>query len=203
MHRLPWVIEFSSGDVAFMITPSSTCNRSVQPTPQYGQIVSVAVMRDSSHVPSARFSYSVVAINAPVGHTAMQLPQYTHADSGSGTANSVDLRGLGYGGGERGIRRRMMAGHGRIARSRRRRRSRRSKPFGLRLVFVDPLGDLWRRREIDRGREHLENELAAVLDARRLRVHDHSLFDRARARWNEDACAVHLDDADAARIHRM
>ncbi len=85
------MIEFSSGDVALTISPSSTCSRSVHPTPQYGQIVSVAVMRDSSHVPAARLSNSVFAISAPVGHTAMQLPQYTHADSGSGTANSVEM----------------------------------------------------------------------------------------------------------------
>ncbi len=37
-------------------------------------------------------SNSVFAISAPVGQTAMQLPQYTHADSGSATANSVLMR---------------------------------------------------------------------------------------------------------------
>ena len=37
-------------------------------------------------------SYSGLAISAPVGHTPMQLPQYTHADSGSGTACSVEIR---------------------------------------------------------------------------------------------------------------
>src|SRR5262245_66344387 len=91
MQRLPCVIEFSNGDVALTISPSSTCSRSVQPTPQYGQIVSVCVMRDSSQVPAARLSNSVFAISAPVGHTAMQLPQYTHADSGSANANSVEM----------------------------------------------------------------------------------------------------------------
>src|SRR4051812_6941937 len=91
MQRLPCVIEFSNGDVAFTISPLSTCSRSVQPTPQYGQMVSVCVMRESSHVPAARLSNSVFAMSAPVGQTAMQLPQYTQADSGSGTANSVEM----------------------------------------------------------------------------------------------------------------
>ena len=31
-------------------------------------------------------------MSAPVGHTAMQLPQYTHAESGSGLAYSVEMR---------------------------------------------------------------------------------------------------------------
>jgi hypothetical protein len=31
-------------------------------------------------------------MSAPVGQTAMQLPQYTQAESGSGTANSVEIR---------------------------------------------------------------------------------------------------------------
>ena len=30
-------------------------------------------------------------MSAPVGHTAMQLPQYTHADSGSVTSSSVEM----------------------------------------------------------------------------------------------------------------
>ena len=64
---------------------------SVQPTPQYGQIVSVVVSRDSSQFAGSRLSNSRFAISAPVGQTAMQLPQYTHADSGSGTANSVEM----------------------------------------------------------------------------------------------------------------
>src|SRR5436190_16097079 len=92
MQRLPSVTGFSSGDVAFTISPSCTCSVSVQPTPQYGQIVSTVVCSSSFQVPAARSSYSRLAIRAPVGHTAMQLPQYTHADSGSGTANSVEMR---------------------------------------------------------------------------------------------------------------
>ena len=43
MHRLPAVIALSSGEVAFTISPSCTCSVSVQPTPQYGQMVSVVV----------------------------------------------------------------------------------------------------------------------------------------------------------------
>ncbi len=40
------------------------------------------VWRDSSQVPAFRWSCSLLNISAPVGHTAMQLPQYTHADVG-------------------------------------------------------------------------------------------------------------------------
>src|SRR5256885_17081486 len=69
-HKLPTVIELSSGDVAFTITLSCTCSVSVHPTPQYGQIVSVSVCLDSSHVPAPSMSCSGFAINAPVGQTA-------------------------------------------------------------------------------------------------------------------------------------
>ncbi len=54
---------------------SCTWSDSVQPTPQYGQIVSVLVCRDSSQVPAWRISYSLRNIKAPVGQTPMQLPQ--------------------------------------------------------------------------------------------------------------------------------
>ena len=37
-------------------------------------------------------SCSLLNISAPVGHTPMQLPQYTHALSSSGTAYSVEIR---------------------------------------------------------------------------------------------------------------
>ena len=43
MHKLPSVMELSRGDVDFTISPSCSCSVSVQPTPQYGQIVSTAV----------------------------------------------------------------------------------------------------------------------------------------------------------------
>ena len=43
MQRLPSVMELSSGDVDFTISPSCSCRVRVHPTPQYGQIVSVAV----------------------------------------------------------------------------------------------------------------------------------------------------------------
>ena len=43
-------------------------------------------------MPAARRSYSLLNMSAPVGQTAMQLPQYTHAESGSGLANSVAMR---------------------------------------------------------------------------------------------------------------
>ena len=65
----------SGGEVTLTISLSWTCRVSVQPTPQYGQIVSVRVWRSSSHVPAARISCSDVNMSAPVGHTWMQLPQ--------------------------------------------------------------------------------------------------------------------------------
>ena len=82
----------SSGDVAFTISFPCTWRVSVQPTPQYGQIVSVLFCSSSFQLPSARMSNSRLAISAPVGHTAMQLPQYTHAESGRETASSVEIR---------------------------------------------------------------------------------------------------------------
>src|SRR5438105_4103502 len=57
-HRLPSVIELSCGELAFTIRPSCTCSRSVQPTPQNGQIVSVIVCSGSFQRPSARRSNS-------------------------------------------------------------------------------------------------------------------------------------------------
>src|ERR1700675_2129694 len=92
MQRWPFVTWLSQGEVTFTISLSCTCTSSSQPTPQYGQIVSVTACADSSHVPACRMSNSLVNIKAPVGHTPMQLPQYTHADSSSGTAYSVEIR---------------------------------------------------------------------------------------------------------------
>ena len=85
-------MSWSSGEVTLTISLSCTCSVSVQPTPQYGQIVSVCAWAASSHVPAARRSCSLLNMSAPVGQTAMQLPQYTQAESGSGTANSVAMR---------------------------------------------------------------------------------------------------------------
>src|SRR5262249_28858450 len=48
MQRCPLVTSWSSGDVTRTIALSCTRSSSVQPTPQYGQIVSVTVWRDSS-----------------------------------------------------------------------------------------------------------------------------------------------------------
>src|SRR6185436_6647903 len=92
MQRLPRVMSLSKGDVALTISPSCTWSVKVQPTPQYGQMVSVAVCADGAQPPLARRSYSRLTINAPVGQTAMQLPQYTHADFGNAAANSVEMR---------------------------------------------------------------------------------------------------------------
>src|SRR5262245_31428462 len=91
MHRWPCVTLTSIGEVTFTIWLSCVCSVSVQPTPQYGQIVLVLFWRAGSHVPAARMSCSDLNASAPVGHTPMQLPQYTHADCGSGTSCSVEM----------------------------------------------------------------------------------------------------------------
>src|SRR5690242_8600173 len=92
MQRLPLVTSWSSGDDTLTISLSCTCRSRLHPTPQYGHTVRVTVCRASSQVPACRWSYSDLNISAPVGHTAMQLPQYTHAELGSGVANSVAMR---------------------------------------------------------------------------------------------------------------
>ncbi len=84
--------EWSSGEVTFTIALSCTWTSRSQPTPQYGQIVSVTCWRDSSQVPASRISCSLRNMSAPVGHTPMQLPQYTQAESVSVTSNSVEIR---------------------------------------------------------------------------------------------------------------
>src|SRR5256884_240184 len=91
MHRFPCVTEWSIGELTFTIWPFCACTVTPQPTPQYGQMVSVRVWRDSSHVPAARISYSILPMSAPVGHTPMQFPQYTHAELVSGISNSVAM----------------------------------------------------------------------------------------------------------------
>src|SRR5829696_207642 len=92
MHRWPSVTLESVGDVTLTIWLSWTCRSRAQPTPQYGQIVDVVVCADSSQVPASRMSRSLLNISAPVGQTPMQLPQYTHAESGRGVSHSVEMR---------------------------------------------------------------------------------------------------------------
>ncbi len=75
MQRWPSVIEESSGEVTFTTELSWTWRVRVQPTPQYGQIVSVSACAASFQVPAARISCSERNIRAPVGQTPMQLPQ--------------------------------------------------------------------------------------------------------------------------------
>ncbi len=75
MQRCPSVTDESVGEVTLTIRSSWTWRVSVQPTPQYGQIVSVRVWAASSQVPAARISCSERNISAPVGQTPMQLPQ--------------------------------------------------------------------------------------------------------------------------------
>src|SRR4029079_8142001 len=52
-QRWPSVTDESIGDVTLTISLSCTCRSRTQPTPQYGQIVSVVVWALSSHVPPA------------------------------------------------------------------------------------------------------------------------------------------------------
>jgi hypothetical protein len=82
----------SIGEVTFTIWLSCTWRSTAQPTPQYGQIVWVTAWAASSHVPAARMSCSDLNMSAPVGQTPMQLPQYTHAESGRGVSHSVEIR---------------------------------------------------------------------------------------------------------------
>src|SRR5262245_22179641 len=82
---------WSSGEVTRTMRPSWACTVRLQPTPQYPQIVSTLVWRDSSQAPACRISYSDLNISAPVGHTPIQLPQYTQAESVSGTSYSVEI----------------------------------------------------------------------------------------------------------------
>src|SRR6185437_555546 len=90
-HKWPWVTSLSSGEVTLTIVLSWTCSSRLQPTPQYGQTVDVTVCWDSSQVPAWRMLYSDTGMSAPVGHTPMQLPQYTQAESGRVTSNSVEI----------------------------------------------------------------------------------------------------------------
>uniref|UniRef100_A0A6J7Q5X8 Unannotated protein n=1 Tax=freshwater metagenome TaxID=449393 RepID=A0A6J7Q5X8_9ZZZZ len=83
---------WSFGEVTFTMRLSCTCSVRLHPTPQYGHTVVVSLWRDTSHVPSARMSNSVDGIKAPVGHTAMQFPQYTQAESGRAASNSTAMR---------------------------------------------------------------------------------------------------------------
>ena len=55
-------------------------------------MVVVTVCFDSSHSPACRRLYSLANMSAPVGQTPMQLPQYTQAESGRPTSNSVEMR---------------------------------------------------------------------------------------------------------------
>src|SRR5436305_9129781 len=92
MHKWPPVTDESLGEVTRTISLSCTRSVSVHPTPQYGQIVSVTVCFDSSHFPLSRRSCSLLNISAPVGQTPTQLPQNTHAESGSEVSCSVEMR---------------------------------------------------------------------------------------------------------------
>jgi hypothetical protein len=89
MQRLPCVIEFSNGDVAFddLALVDVQSQRATNPAVRADR---VGLRHAGIHPTFPRRACRIrsFAISAPVGQTAMQLPQYTHADSGSGTANS-------------------------------------------------------------------------------------------------------------------
>jgi hypothetical protein len=91
-HRWPSVTEWSWGEVTLTIRLSCTCSSRLQPTPQYEQIVVVTVCRSGSHISASRSSCSERNMSAPVGHTPMQLPQNTQAESVRPTSNSVEMR---------------------------------------------------------------------------------------------------------------
>ena len=82
----------SSGEVTRTTWLSWVRSVIAQPTPQYGHTVVVSCWRASSHWPSRRSSNSRVNTSAPVGQALTQLPQNTHALSGSGVASSVEMR---------------------------------------------------------------------------------------------------------------
>ena len=52
MQRLPRVTSWSSGELTLTISSSCVCSVRVQPTPQYGQIVSVCSCSSSRHSPA-------------------------------------------------------------------------------------------------------------------------------------------------------
>src|SRR3954468_10474938 len=91
MQRLPSVTSWSKGEVTLRISLSCTCRLTLQPTPQYPHTVVTCFWRASSQVPSRLLSYSILSISAPVGQTAMQFPQETQAERGSGTPSSVEI----------------------------------------------------------------------------------------------------------------
>lgn len=80
-QRLPWVTGLPCGEVTLTISVSCTWSVTLQPTPQYAQMVVVSVRACSSQVSAARISNSVLKESAPVGHTSMQLPQWAQAES--------------------------------------------------------------------------------------------------------------------------
>ncbi len=74
-----------------MISLSCTTSSRLQPTPQSGQIACVTVWLSSSQWPLAQLVLARGHQRAG-GADAMPLPQYTHAESGGSTANSVEMR---------------------------------------------------------------------------------------------------------------
>ena len=223
MQRLPAVMALSSGDVALTISPSCTCSVSVQPTPQYGQIVSVVVWRDSSH--------------APRGAQVVLAARHQRAGRADGDAvAAVDARRVRQRDGELGRDARVEAAAGDRDRERvlvirsarldalvaehalavvadvevvvdlrrlrdrgaRRRRPNRSgrQPYSVEQIASMP-------GAVDRSTDDASSSstsLRACIDARRSRVHDHAGLDGARAARHEHARALDLDDAQAADV---
>ncbi len=77
-----------------------------------------------------------------------------------------------------------------------------AEPIGLRLVPLDVRERLGRRREVAGRAEQLHHEPPARAHALGVGVHDHPVLDLARARGDEHARVLELDDADAAHVHR-
>ncbi len=71
--------------------PAWTVSSRLHPTPQYGHTVRVTVWASGSQAPAARSSCSDRNMRAPVGHTAMQLPQKTQAESVRGRSCSTAI----------------------------------------------------------------------------------------------------------------
>ena len=75
-QRLPLVTSWSSGEVTLTIVVVLDVQRQIAADAAVGaDRVASASGADSSQVPAARWSCSLLNMSAPVGQTAMQLPQ--------------------------------------------------------------------------------------------------------------------------------
>src|SRR5690606_17570330 len=80
---------------------------------------------------------------------------------------------------------------------------RRAEPLRLATVLCHPRPDrVVDERQVDRGRQELEDDLAGVPHGLRVGADHHSLFDPARARRDQRPAAFHLDHAHPADVDR-